>query len=1172
MTPRTRARAVSRARDRTVTLLAAIGVALAAAASAQPVETGAIAGRVVDATSGAPIADARVIVTWPTPGDDGEPHEEVKVTDASGDFLFPAIPEGSYAVEFLKQGYAGWTMRDFAVRAGRMERADLSMVPASEEAGPPAGVEEVLVLGARVEAMEASRQESDEMINTLSAADISKFAATDVADVILRIPGVNVVEGQFAIIRGLEDRYSSTLYNNAPIPSPDPDRQSPQLDLFPTEIVSDLVVVKTFGPEFPSNSSGGSINVLTSSFPEGELEGSFKAKGGWNTNAVDEFLSLEENSPVGDERDAWNTIEQEYGGTIGGRTTFLGREFRYRMLGNWAVDYDTGLGFTEEREPRTNTANAPGGDLAEGELSLTAGRFDLTLSDREEQTTGFGAFGLDLDPEGNHGIDFSLFWTKKSDEVVQLENNGFLPGFDYLAPGGPVDLQNQNSPFEGDIFAGHLAGGGTGNATRSSWITQIRAEANENPERGPLFFSSFMESKSFERDRDLLVPQLGGRHLFDVLPGLELSWVGNYAKTTQNEDAYGARMRYEACGYSDFARMACPEGVTRIAVPTRYPVKVEDLGPGVFVSGNDLFTNSNDIDEHQWFGRGDVEYERELADWLVGAVRSGLWYERAERNVDSSYLEQLNAEINPATCPPTTCSGSGAFQAVYADTLKELGRTLFLPTTFGHTDGNITPTRLTEADAERKIEALNFGARTTFWEDLDLFGGVRLENIHIESNNDPFQINPLTGQVANYPLDNTPAIFPNKFLLFDRFGDNPRREGGVVRTSFNDQVLGLRVNVGPCRSSNLPGQDPTGPVLPGPCVDLVNRAEIEQFVNGEIDEQKVLPSVGATYRPLEGLALRAAWSRTVARPSFREMLYYVSVEPASDDLILGNPQLQLSDVESWDGRVEYFYGDYGDLVAIGGFYKEIDDPIESIIVRDQSNFQDVSTALYRTFFNNPNQATLWGIELEARKNLGFVRDAPKQKWLPFHQLTFLDSELFEFLSVGGNFTWIDAEVDRTEAELQRSRNFFPQDSGRTLDTSRRLYGQPEWMANADISFDHPDWGTSATLAFYAISDVLDAAGAATIGQNADVVAITLDRYVDSFHTLDLTFRQELWSDTANGLAVKFQARNLTNSRRDIVYDPAATSGKYAERSYKVGRDFSFELTYSFYELPFLRGD
>src|SRR5262249_26847409 len=146
--------------------------------------------------------------------------------------------------------------------------------------------------------------------------------------------GVNVQEGQFAIIRGLEDRYSSILYNSAPIPSPDPDRQSPQLDLFPTEIVSDLVVAKTFGPEMPSNSSGGSINVLTNALPDEGWEASVKAKGGWNDNAIDDFLSLTPNNPVGDERDSWNTIEQEYGGTIGGRYTLNEREFRYRLLGN----------------------------------------------------------------------------------------------------------------------------------------------------------------------------------------------------------------------------------------------------------------------------------------------------------------------------------------------------------------------------------------------------------------------------------------------------------------------------------------------------------------------------------------------------------------------------------------------------------------------------------------------------------------------------------------------------------------------------------------------------------------------------------------------------------------------------------------------------------------------
>jgi outer membrane receptor protein involved in Fe transport len=155
-------------------------------------------------------------------------------------------------------------------------------------------------------------------------------------------------------------------------------------------------------------------------------------------------------------------------------------------------------------------------------------------------------------------------------------------------------------------------------------------------------------------------------------------------------------------------------------------------------------------------------------------------------------------------------------------------------------------------------------------------------------------------------------------------------------------------------------------------------------------------------------------------------------------------------------------------------------------------------------------------------------------------------------------------VDRTEGELERSIPFFPQGSNRTLDESRRLYGQPEWIVNADISFDHPDWGTRATLAFYAISDVLDAAGAATIARNGQILAITLDRYVDSYHTLDLILRQELWG----GLAIKATAKNLTDSRRDIVYDPSATRGKFTERSLHVGRDYTFELSYTFSELPF----
>jgi outer membrane receptor protein involved in Fe transport len=282
------------------------------------------------------------------------------------------------------------------------------------------------------------------------------------------------------------------------------------------------------------------------------------------------------------------------------------------------------------------------------------------------------------------------------------------------------------------------------------------------------------------------------------------------------------------------------------------------------------------------------------------------------------------------------------------------------------------------------------------------------------------------------------------------------------------------------------------------------------------------------------------------------MGFYVTVEPGTDDLFVGNPQLQLSDVESWDLRAEYTWGSRGDLVAASLFMKEIDDPIESIVVRNPVNAEASSSALFRTFFNNPNQGKVRGVELEARKSLDFF-----------------GVEVLEYVSIGGNFTYIDAEVDRTEAELARSGNFFGVVPGenerfRELEQTRRLFGQPEWIANADISFDHPDWGTKATLSFFAISDVLDAAGSASLNNGNEVIALTLDRYVDSFNQLDFTLSQKVHVERLRGdLTFKFSAKNLTDSSRGIIYDPSQTRDEIAERSFKVGRDFSFSLTYTF---------
>src|SRR5262245_13045420 len=216
--------------------------------------------------------------------------------------------------------------------------------PGGPEPGDTADIEDLLAVGSTV-AMESIllRTDSDQLLNVLSAEELSKFAATDVAEGLKRMAGVNVVEGQFAVIRGLEERYSSTLFNSAPVPSPDPDRQSIQLDLFPTEVVTNLIVAKTFAPGLPGNSSGGSIDIVTTEYPE-DFEMAVKAKAGFNTNAINRFLEFENESPIGKETDGASTIEQEYAGLIGGRTGFGAREVRFKVLLNWQVDYDAAEG------------------------------------------------------------------------------------------------------------------------------------------------------------------------------------------------------------------------------------------------------------------------------------------------------------------------------------------------------------------------------------------------------------------------------------------------------------------------------------------------------------------------------------------------------------------------------------------------------------------------------------------------------------------------------------------------------------------------------------------------------------------------------------------------------------------------------------------------------------
>lgn len=1152
-------------------LLGAAGPAQAQAA------TGTLAGRVFDANTGRAIEGVTVVVDFPEPEDGSIPPQLVTQSGVVGDYEFDEpIPAGYYNLTFVKAGYRASVITQFEIVAGQDNVADFPMPPVVASATGEIMELEAFTVSAEVVGDMMNnlelRLESDEIVNLMSAEDLSKFAASDVADALKRVAGVNVVAGQFAIIRGLEDRYSSTTYNGAPIPSPDPESQSVQLDLFPSDVVSKIEIRKSFTPRSPANSAGGSIDIMTHDYPE-ELTAKISIGTGFHERSLDEFLRLDRGSPVGMREGGVDLIESDWSGMIGGSTEFLGREVSFKFVAANEIDYSTLVGHQGVAEPAEaqgpfrdgaflRVFRSGGGGL--GTLDRRGPVFQLEQSTWQQQRTFYGGLGIELDEAGAHRIDGSVFHTTKKDETVQFRSDPFVePSRVDVAPGAPA------TSFYSQLDAGNAATPNfftSRNYARHWYFEWFNPDENDGIEGGQhAFFSPVYQSSTFDRERDLTVYQLNGLHeLDDVVEGLRLSWIANYSETNQQETTFQARYSFNTVENLLQRR----DG---LAFPATLPAAPADFtGRGIYASRSDLVYGANDIEENQYFGRVDLEYEfSPLADLDV-ALRAGYWWEQGNRRVESRFLVEARGDPSqPGTHTPDTIVGSlmpsafdtsapgtsfnaaaGANTAftVIGDTPGEMGRRIFDGAGIGN---ELSTRRPATSRTKREVSAVNFEGKATLFDDLDVLAGLRIENLRITTANDPYSGFCGTDAWVNNDCPNQdipPGMFPNRTLYLDRVdnpADPPVGDGftPAADVTFNDVLIGFR-----------------DPLPPGEFVDCRTRSCLDEALRGEIDELYFLPSVGLSYRPWDGWAFRFSYSRTVARPSFRELGYYASVESASDDFFVGNPRLGTSDVESFDGRAEWTFGDFGDLVAASVFYKTIQDPIEQIVIIDLGSVDCTGVCVFRTYLNNPAEAELTGLELEGRKTLDFIGSEELGGFL-------------ETFSIGGNFTYIDAEVARSAIQRERSVTFFGVTdadiaAGRQafdrMSKKRRLFGQPEWIANADITFDHPDWGTKATLSIFAISEVLDAIGSNELTIPNGVVGMQFDRYLDEFYQLDLVVSQAF---TIPGLPGEFLARasakNLTDSTRKVIYDQTQTVDDIAERSFKIGRDYSFAIGYTF---------
>jgi TonB-dependent receptor len=255
-----------------------------------------------------------------------------------------------------------------------------------------------------------------------------------------------------------------------------------------------------------------------------------------------------------------------------------------------------------------------------------------------------------------------------------------------------------------------------------------------------------------------------------------------------------------------------------------------------------------------------------------------------------------------------------------------------------------------------------------------------------------------------------------------------------------------------------------------------------------IDAGEWLPSLNLRYGLTQDMNLRAAVTRTIARPTIRERAPYTTQEFNLGNLYTGNPDLKYSLATNFDLRWEYFTGP-GEVLSISGFYKRIKDPIDLAFISSQGEQKPL----------NVDRGTVVGIEFEWRQGLRRIH-----------------SSLSNF-ALGGNVTLVESRVSIPELELAQLRRVYPDH-----EDYRPLQGQSPYILNLDLSYRLQRHGLQTSLLYNVFGERF-----AINGQG-----LVPDVYEQPRHMLEWTLSKVIFGSAT----LKLGASNLLNDAYELTQE------------------------------------
>lgn len=219
----------------------------------------------------------------------------------------------------------------------------------------------------------------------------------------------------------------------------------------------------------------------------------------------------------------------------------------------------------------------------------------------------------------------------------------------------------------------------------------------------------------------------------------------------------------------------------------------------------------------------------------------------------------------------------------------------------------------------------------------------------------------------------------------------------------------------------------------------------------------LLPALHVRYALTPNSNLRAALTRSLARPNYYDLVPSSSRDDSASSITVGNPDLRPTKSWNVDLMAEHYFKSVG-VVSAGFFYKHLDDYIYTYTFSQTLNGTQYQTTQPR----NGDAASIVGFELALQ-----------------NQLTFLPKP-FDGLGVYANYTYADSTA------------YFPQHPGEST-----LPGQSKHVGNVALSYEKGGFYGRVGLNFH--GTYVDQVGATDL----------LDRYYDHHTQLDFSLNQKI---------------------------------------------------------------